>query len=300
MNEPTKFTENAYNMPMSWIRVYHNVQTDNYPTHWHTSLEVIMPYVNSYDVEIAGVRTTVKVGDIFIIPPGELHTLYAPDDGERLIMLFDYSLFSTLQGLNSLLDSLHPFKHITKAKYPAVSGILTNCLKEAEYEYFHDNAYRDACLYYMLMKFLVTLGRANLDIKTPFPSLPEGLQHEYVNKFMAVCNYITDHYTEDLPIEKLCEITGLTRNSFSRYFENFTGLSFADYLNQKRISYAEKLLIYPTISTTEVAMQCGYKSLSTFNRAFRAIKKCSPTEYRGFISLGDLHGGDGMHPNDPQ
>ena len=272
-----------YVMPsLSWVRVYHNVQNDSYDTHWHTSIEVIMPFVNSYSADINGIVNIIDPGDIFVIPPGELHTLSAPQDGERLIMLFDYSLLSSLPGLNSLIDSLHPFKHIRKSEYPEISQTLHDVLREIEFEFFHDNAYRDATIYYMLVKFLTTLGRANIDIMTPFPNLPESRQHEYVNKFMGVCNHIDDHFTEELPIEKLCEITGMTRNSFSKYFEAFTGMSYSDYLNQKRIGFAEKLLIYPDLSTTDIAMKCGYNSLSTFNRAFRTIKKCSPTEYRSY------------------
>lgn len=276
---------NRYVMPsLSWLRMYHNVQSENYDTHWHTSIEVIVPYVNNYTVDINGVCSTIQPGDIFIIPPGELHTLSAPDEGERLFMLFDYSLLSALPGINSLIDSLHPFKHIKKSEYPEISHTLRDVVREIEFEFFHDNVYRDATIYYMLVKFLTTLGRANIEIMTPFPNLPESRQHEYVNKFMGVCNHIDVHFTEDLPIEKLCEITGLTRNAFSKLFEAFTGMSYNDYLNQKRISFAEKLLIYPDLSTTDIAMKCGYNSLSTFNRAFRTIKKCSPTEYRGYNS----------------
>ena len=275
----------AYVMPtLSWVRVYHNVQDENYATHWHTSIEVIMPYVNTYAADINGVKTTISPGDIFIIPPGELHALYAPEEGERLIMLFDYSLLSSLPGINSLIDSLHPFTLISKKDYPKVSETLVQVLKEIEYEFFHDNVYRDATIYYMLVKFLTTLGRANIDIMTPFPNLPASKQHEYVNRFMGVCNYIDDHYTEDLRIEKLCEITGMTKSYFSKLFEAFTGMSFSDYLNQKRISFAEKLLIYPDLSTTDISMKVGYNSLSTFNRAFRMIKKCSPTEYRSYAT----------------
>lgn len=276
---------NRYVMPsLSWIRIYHNVQDVSYDTHWHTSIEVILPYVNSYGANINGVDNIIEAGDIFIIPPGELHRLSAPEEGERLIMLFDYSLLSALPGINSLIDSLHPFMHISKSESPEISKILRDVLREIEFEFFHDNVYRDATIYYMLVKFLTTLGRANIETMTPFPNLPESRQHEYVNRFMGVCNHIDGHFTEDLPIEKLCEITGMTRNSFSKYFEAFTGMNYNDYLNQKRIGFAEKLLVFPDISTTDIAMKCGYNSLSTFNRAFRAIKKCSPTEYRSYSS----------------
>lgn len=57
-------------------------------------------------------------------------------------------------------------------------------------------------------------------------------------------------------------------------------MSYYSYLNQHRIMYAEKLLIDPNLSVTEVAMRSGFGSLSTFNRVFKAYKKCTPTQYK--------------------
>ena len=52
------------------------------------------------------------------------------------------------------------------------------------------------------------------------------------------------------------------------------------YLNKKRIEYAEKLLVDPELSITEVALQSGFSSLSAFIRMFKLIKDCTPTEFR--------------------
>ncbi|MCR5431910.1 MAG: AraC family transcriptional regulator [Lachnospiraceae bacterium] len=291
MNNPhvVQDENNTLALPkMKWIRVYHNVQNEDYATHWHTSVEIIMPYVNHYDVLCDGVRHRINPGDVFIIAPGELHTLYAPSEGERLITLFDYSLFSSLQGMNSILESIHHFRHIKAKDDPKTALILTSCLKDIEYEFFQETAYEDPILFSLLIKFFVTIGRANLELKSFFPDLPIEKQHEYTNKFLALNNYISWNFSTDLTSKKLADMIGFTPSEFNKRFEQFNGQSFSDYLNQKRISQAEKLLIYPNVSTTEVATSCGYKSLSTFNRAFRSIKKISPTEYKGLIRSYDL------------
>lgn len=299
MNNPYVVQDNnTLALPrMKWIRVYHNVQNEDYATHWHTSVEIIMPYVNYYDVLCDGVRHRVNPGDVFIIAPGELHTLYAPDEGERQITLFDYSLFSSLQGMNSILESIHHYRHIKAAEDPKTAAVLTSCLKDIEYEFFQETAYEDPILFSLIIKFFVTIGRANLETKSFFPDLPIEKQHEYANKFLALSNYISWNFSTDLTVKKLADMIGLTPTEFSKRFEQFAGISFSDYLNQKRISHAEKLLIYPNVSTTEVATSCGYKSLSTFNRAFRSIKKISPTEYKGLIRSYDLDLSDN-HEND--
>jgi AraC-like DNA-binding protein len=48
----------------------------------------------------------------------------------------------------------------------------------------------------------------------------------------------------------------------------------------KRIENAEKLLVDPTTSVTEVAIHSGYSSLPAFVRMFKQIKGCTPTEFR--------------------
>ncbi|MNC77524.1 Virulence regulon transcriptional activator VirF [compost metagenome] len=57
-------------------------------------------------------------------------------------------------------------------------------------------------------------------------------------------------------------------------------MSCYSYLNQQRIMYAEKLLIDPSLSITDVAMQSGFVSLATFNRVFKTYKNCTPTQYK--------------------
>lgn len=285
---PVKDEETLALPKMKWIRVYHNVQNEKYDTHWHTSVEIIMPYVNYYEVVIDGARHRIMPGDVFIIAPGELHTLYAPDEGERLITLFDFSLFSSLQGMNSILESIQHYRHFKAAEIPEVCSVLTSCLKDIEYEFFQETAFEDSIIFSLLIKFFVTIGRAALESDSPFPDLSVSKQHEYVNKFLALSNYINEKYATDISAAKLADMLGLSVTEFTKRFKQFNGTDLTDFLNQRRISYAEKLLIYPNVSTTEIATTCGYKSLSTFNRAFRSIKKISPTEYRELIRQSDV------------
>ena len=75
-------------------------------------------------------------------------------------------------------------------------------------------------------------------------------------------------------------LAGFSKYHFSRLFKEFTNISFYKYLNNQRISYAEKLLLDPNINITEVAIHSGYNSISAFMRMFKIIKNCTPTEFR--------------------
>jgi AraC-like DNA-binding protein len=58
-------------------------------------------------------------------------------------------------------------------------------------------------------------------------------------------------------------------------------MTFYEYLNSKRVKKAEELLYHTKeLSITEVAMGAGFSSISAFNRTFKMIKNCSPSDYR--------------------
>lgn len=262
------------------LKLYHNREVENYPIHWHTALEIIMPVQNEYTVIIDGTPHTFGEGDIFITPPGTLHELTAPPSGERLILLFDYSTICNVKDMDSMLHTLLPYTLITREEYPELNKKLQFYLNEVVREYDHPMPFTEACVYSLMIRFFVTLGRTNFSANTKFPGITNHKQHEYVEKFMMVCNYITDHCTENITVEELADLAGFSKFHFARLFKQFSNMSCYEYLTQKRIAHAERLLIEPGLSITEVAMRSGFNSLSTFNRIFKSAKNCTPSEYK--------------------
>lgn len=269
----------AYN-DMNGIRLYLNDEAEDYPIHWHIALEIIMPIENTYTVQIDNKQVIVQEGDIMLIGPGELHSLIAPPTGKRLILQVDISLLCTLNKMDSLLHLLHPYKLISYADNMNLVTQLSNYLKEIEKEYTMVEPFVESSIYSLLLSFFVTIGRASLTGEAKFPDATLGKQYEYIEKFMDICKYINAHCTENITVDDLAVKAGFSKFHFSRLFKQFTGLSCYDYLTTQRISYAERLLLTPNISITEVAMQSGFNSLSTFNRIFKTTKKCTPSEYK--------------------
>lgn len=262
------------------IKLYHNDEAESYPLHWHTALEIVVPYENHYTIAIDHVPYTFYEGDIFITPPGTLHELTAPKTGKRLILLFDYSLILNVKGMDSLLHSLHPFTLITREEYPDLNKKLRYLLDEVAREYDSPTPFTEASIYSLMIRFFVAVGRTTFNASTRFPGITSAKQHEYIEKFMMVCNYITEHCTENINVDDLADLAGFSKFHFARLFKQFAGMSCYEYLTQKRVAHAEQLLIQPDISITEVAMRSGFNSLSTFNRIFKTSKNCTPSEYK--------------------
>lgn len=85
-----------------------------------------------------------------------------------------------------------------------------------------------------------------------------GEEKEYMENIMSACNYINQHYNEQLSLENIAEISGFSKFHFTRIFKQCMGMTFYEYLNQKRISKAEELLSTTSQSITEIAMNSGF------------------------------------------
>ena len=152
-------------------------------------------------------------------------------------------------------------------------------------EYFRKNEYAELTIYALLINLFVKFGYNHIQTQDLFPNVRSYKQKEYVKKFNDLLDYIDKHYTEELNLEEIADCIGFSKYHFSRLFKQYTGFTFCDYLCYRRIKAAELLLSRQDLSITEVALQSGFSSISTFNRIFKQQKKCTPSEYRSRVNV---------------
>jgi AraC-like DNA-binding protein len=264
----------------SSILLHINHETDNYPIHWHTAIELIMPITSYYTVVIGKTNYQLREGEILVIPPGELHELVAPADGVRRILLFDFSLITNLRGFSNIISVMNQPRLINESNAPDILPQLQTLFDEITTEYTSQNNLREAAIYALIIQMFVLLGRKYMNTENLFPDVKVNKQKEYIEKFNLIFEYINNNYMEDISLEIIADVAGFSKFHFSRLFKQFTDMSFYDYLNQRRVKEAEKLLLNPNLSITEIALRSGFSSISTFNRVFKSFKECTPTEFK--------------------
>ena len=264
----------------SSIILYLNREYEDYPIHWHTAMEIIMPLEEHYKVVINKSSYILHVGDILMIPPGELHELYAPPTGSRIILQFDFSIIGNLKGFTSIFPILLQPYLLTKSNSPDIYSELNHLLLSIKDEYINNEPLTEAFIYSKIIQIFVLTARKYMNTGNLFPDLKISKQKEYVEKFNLIFDYVNDNLVEDITLDKIANIAGFSKYHFSRIFKQFTNLSFHDYLIQQRVKLAENLLLNPKLTITDVAMQSGFSSISTFNRVFKSVKECTPTEFK--------------------
>lgn len=110
-----------------------------------------------------------------------------------------------------------------------------------------------------------------------YQAQPDPRANDRVNDAMQ---YVRDNLSDTVRLGVAAEMADMSDAAFSRLFKRNTGHNFVDYVQTIRISEACKQLRLTDLPITEIASQVGFQNLSNFNRAFRAKRELTPSQYR--------------------
>lgn len=108
--------------------------------------------------------------------------------------------------------------------------------------------------------------------------------HAETDRLCNVYKYVQENFNADISLSTAAALVCLTPQSFCRMFRKKTNKHFIEYLNEVRISKACSYLLETDWPISEVAYQCGYKTISNFNKLFKEIAKTSAKRYREDVS----------------
>ena len=177
------------------IRLYDNIECEEYPMHWHTPVEIVMPLENHYEINCSGHIFSLRVGDILLICPGVLHTLYA-SDGRRIIFQAEVSSNIQFRELKSVLSIISPAILITPENSSGIYDKLYRNIMEIAAEYCNDVLLAEPAIYSKLIEILVLIGRNHTENPERF-DVGITKQKEYIDKFYEELGIEKDEFKSD-------------------------------------------------------------------------------------------------------
>lgn len=98
-----------------------------------------------------------------------------------------------------------------------------------------------------------------------------------------VFSWLNAHYTETPSLDYLAGLAHLSVSQLQRLFKRSTRVSVSDYVAQRRVGHACVMLVQSQWSMARIGGEVGYTDGAHFARQFKAIKSCTPSEYRGLF-----------------
>lgn len=108
----------------------------------------------------------------------------------------------------------------------------------------------------------------------------ESSSFEYNEKIASALSYINENLTKQLSVDELAAMSYLSRYHFMRLFKSQTGCTVHNYIRQKRLVLAARL-IREGMSASNAAAECGFTDYSAFHRAFTQTFGISPGKIKG-------------------
>lgn len=110
-----------------------------------------------------------------------------------------------------------------------------------------------------------------------------SFENQYTKKdqerMKRLYQFIDENYERKIDIQEVANLSNLSDPAFCRYFKKMTRLTFTEFLNHYRINQAKKFLLLDK-NITETCYDCGFESISYFNRTFKKITHENPLAFK--------------------
>lgn len=260
----------------SSVRIWPGGDAYYYASHWHSAVEILLCTKGELICETDSRAYHLTEGQILFVPPETHHALTITQNSYRYLYLFEPDVLTCMRDMKDVEYVLYSPVYLNEKN--ELRDKVTQLLMEAADCYAaREGMWNMRCNAYFIEIYALLGGSLTEDEETQPNRTNVSVDSEMMN---TVLTYIAQNYKDDITLESVAQFTGFSRFYFSRMFNAYTGCSFVDYLNRKRLSVADYMLVHSPKSIGEISEDSGFGSIATFNRVFKHAHGCSPSQFR--------------------
>lgn len=106
--------------------------------------------------------------------------------------------------------------------------------------------------------------------------------------FIKLTRFIEENYTSPITLQSISEHFSLSKQYIMKLFREQAGVTVTHYINEIRLQKALDLLIYHSLSVSEVAYAVGFSNLYYFDRLFKKTYLITPTQFQKTHHLPEI------------
>lgn len=250
--------------------------------HWHMDLEIMYVCEGSIRMGVNSESKILHQGDIAVCSSGDIH-FYDSREGDStvLIVIFHPQLIGCPGGWPKGVRLKTPFLKDAAGRQGEdsyIAGQLAPLMRRLALELQQKEPYYDQLITGMLYELCGTILRYG-DCR-PADYKWDKRRLVSMGVMQQVLDYLDTHYMDSITLEDGARRANMSLYHFSRFFKSVSGMSFTSYLNSIRVREAEKRLADSDKSVIDIALECGFSNVRTFNRVFRQLTGHTPSDLR--------------------
>ena len=228
----------------------------NFPAHIHSSLEIIMIDEGEMILTVGKNKLTLEKGECALIFPNQIHEFKTPKSSKHTLCIFPTQL-------------VRAYAKIFENKIPVCNKFTL------------DKFYQEKILTLSEKSSTVELKGILYSVCAEFDKCAEYENNvtDRKNLLFTIFKFVEENYAGQCSLNILAEKTAYNYVYLSKYFSKCTGISYTEYVNRYRINEACYLLKNTSRTMLDIAFECGFDCLRSFNRNFKKIMGITPTEY---------------------
>ena len=242
--------------------------------HDHSFYEICYIIDNSLPHFVNDCKMDLEPGDIVFLRPRDKH-VYVRD---KNCLSYHRDIIFHVGFFESVLNFLHPdlLETYNKSRLPFKTNLPPEEIerfekKIAEYSLIpgDDTMAKLVFAKTLLIELLYYYNKPLSQTNTNYPPL--------VNQIIQKLNM---HYVLKIGIPYIFSHFNYSKSHICNTFKKHMHISLTEYINKLRLNYAANLLKLTNNSLHYISQECGFSSLSYFNKLFKQHFNCTPAKYR--------------------
>ncbi len=228
----------------------------NFPAHIHNSFEMIIAKSGKIEITVGKNKYTAFENECVLVFPNQLHEIKAINHAEHTILIFS--------------------PHLVRAFSNNFEGHMPKNNK-----FYLDSFYINKIANLNSEMTKVELKGLLYSICGEFNKNAEYIKSKNDNDLLfRIFKFVAENYKKKCSLYELSKEINYNYVYLSQLFSKSMGISYTEYVCRFRINEACYLLMNTTRAVLDIAFECGFDCLRSFNRSFKAIMGISPSEYK--------------------
>lgn len=236
-------------------------------SHYHEELEIICVRSGTTSAYSGLREIALKKGDICIFMPGEVHSFKSIADNSLDIIKINPQTYVESIDFGKIRLSYNRID-CNDCYYNMLLCDIDNICDEYSKK---ATGYEFAVRSHINNIIKIIIRNMNYEIDDKSKSL------ELMN---LINRYLEEKYAEKVTLEDASNACHFSKYYFAHKIKELTGMTFVQYLSVYRTERAAELLRTTKRSVTDIAQNCGFNNLRSFNRTFKTVYNITPLAYR--------------------